>query len=218
MSYIVLDCETTNGFDDPLIYDIGWSILDDNFKLIKTKSFVVADIFIEEPELMAQAFFASKIPQYFNEIAENKRELRRYETIRNILYKDCKNYNVKAVVAHNAKFDYKACQTTQRWLTCSKYRWFFPYGVEIWDTLAMSRQIFAKDEDYLKFCRDNDYCIGKNSKRPRLTAEILYRYITKNNDFIESHTGLEDTLIEKEIFKICMEKNPNCKKSPWREI
>jgi hypothetical protein len=37
-----------------------------------------------------------------------------------------------------------------------------------------------------------------------LTAEILYRYITGDDNFTESHTGLEDVLIEKEIFKKCM--------------
>jgi hypothetical protein len=42
--------------------------------------------------------------------------------------------------------------------------------------------------------------------RPRLTAEVLYRYITGDNSFIESHTGLEDVTIEKEIFLKCMEK------------
>jgi hypothetical protein len=32
-----------------------------------------------------------------------------------------------------------------------------------------------------------------------MTAEILYRFITGNNDFVESHTAFEDTEIEREI-------------------
>ena len=28
-------------------------------------------------------------------------------------------------------------------------------------------------------------------------TQIVYRFISKNNEFVESHTGLEDTLIEK---------------------
>ena len=36
--------------------------------------------------------------------------------------------------------------------------------------------------------------------RLRETAEILYRYISGNNDFVEVHKGYEDILIEKEIF------------------
>ena len=41
--------------------------------------------------------------------------------------------------------------------------------------------------------------------RPRFTAEVLWRYISKNNDFVESHTGLKDVEIEKEIFTKCLE-------------
>ena len=39
--------------------------------------------------------------------------------------------------------------------------------------------------------------------RPQMKAEVIYRYITGNNTFIESHTGLEDCMIEKEIFAKC---------------
>lgn len=213
--YIVLDCETTNTFDDPIIYDLGWSVLNENFELVKTQSFVIADVFLDEKELMKEAYFADKIPQYIADIADGKRTLKRFKNVRWALIEDCINYNVKAIIAHNARFDYIACQTTQRWLTSSKFRWFFPYGVEIWDTLKMSRQIFGNDENYLKFCSENGFCINDNPKRPRFTAEVLYKYLTQNLEFEESHTGLEDTLIEKEIFKECMKRNSEIEKSPW---
>ena len=53
-----------------------------------------------------------------------------------------------------------------------------------------------------------------NNKTPqvRLTAEILYRYITGDDNFVESHTGLEDVMIEKEIFKACMAKHKPMRK------
>ena len=31
--YITLDTETTNGFDDPLVYDLGFAVVDKNGKL-----------------------------------------------------------------------------------------------------------------------------------------------------------------------------------------
>lgn len=210
MNYIVLDTETTNGFDDPLVYDCGWSVITDNGKTIKTQSFVNADVFLDEPTLMKEAYFADKIPQYFQDIVDKKRILAHWDTIRWALYKDCKRYEVTAIVAHNMRFDYNACQTTQRYLTKSKYRWFFPYGIQIYDSLKMARQTFAKDENYKKFCIKNGYTLSGN--RPRLTAEILYRYITGDNTFEESHTGLEDTEIEKQIFWEClkMDKDIDC--------
>lgn len=203
-NYIVLDTETTNGFDDPMVYDCGWSVINDKGETLATRSFVNADIFIDEPELMAQAYFVEKIPMYISQIADKKRTLARFSTIRFALHKDCKDFDVIAIVAHNARFDYLACQTTQRYLTKSKYRWFFPYGVEIFDSLKMARQTFAKNEEYKKFCIENNYLVNN---RPRLTAEILYRFISGNNDFVEEHCGLEDTEIEKVIFWECLKMN-----------
>ena len=63
------------------------------------------------------------------------------------------------------------------------------------------------------FCSENGYTMKNGS--PRMTAEILYRYLSGNNDFEEEHTALADVLIEKEIFKACIERNPNCSKNVW---
>ena len=51
MNYIVFDCETTNTMDDPIVYDLGWSVINDRFDVLAERSFVNADIFIEEKEL-----------------------------------------------------------------------------------------------------------------------------------------------------------------------
>lgn len=212
-NYIVLDTETTNTFDDPFTYDIGWAVIREDGEIIKPRSFVVADVFMDEPELMKEAHFADKIPQYVADIADGKRELRRFETIRKILAEDVKNYNVKAIMAHNMRFDYKSVTRTQRWLTSSKCRYFFPYGVELWDTLKMARQTFGKNEEYKNFCHENGYVCANG--QIRLTAEILYRFITNNPDFVESHTGFEDVTIEKEIFVHCVQMNPEIEKGVW---
>ena len=42
------------------------------------------------------------------------------------------------------------------------------------------------------------------ASRPQAKAEVLYRYISGNDSFIEKHTGLEDVMIEKEIFTKCI--------------
>lgn len=211
--YIVIDTETTNGFEDPICYDVGWAVIDENAEVLLKRSFVVADIFLDEPQLMAEAFFADKIPQYFDDVANGLREFRRFKTIRSIFHTDCTTFNVKAVMAHNMPFDYRSTTTTQRWLTSSKYRYFFPYGIELWDTLRIARETLGKDEDYKRFCKENDFCCANGT--PRLTAEIIYKYITKNLAFEEEHTGLADVLIEKEIFKYCIGMNPNVERKAW---
>ena len=135
---IVLDTETTNSIDDPIAYDIGFAVIDINGKVYEAHSYVVADVFLDE-ELMASAFFAYKIPQYWEDIKNGNRKLRKLKTIKYILADVCKQYGIKKIVAHNARFDYRSLALTQRFLTSSKYRYFIPYGVEIWDSLKMSR-------------------------------------------------------------------------------
>lgn len=212
MNYIVIDTETTNGFDDPLVYDCGWAVIDENGNVLKARSYVIADVFCNE-ELMKDAYFADKIPQYVADVADGKRKMAWFENVKKVLRKDCKKFNVTAIMAHNMRFDYRSCTRSQRYITKSANRWFYPYGVQLWDTLRMARETFGKDEDYRNFCSENGYLM--QNKSPRMTAEILYRYLSGNNEFEEEHTGLADVMIEKEIFKACMAKNPNCKKSVW---
>lgn len=195
--FIVIDTETTNDIDFPLCYDIGFAVVDKKGRIYEKFSFVVAEIFFDK-ELMSSAYFSEKIPQYRKDIKKGKRKVRQIMTIRRILYQVCKKYNISVIMAHNARFDYKSLSLTLRYITKSKFRYFIPYGVSIYDTLKMSRKFFAKNYRYIQYCKKNGF-VTKNNK-PKFTAEIIYRYIIKDISFVESHTGLEDVLIEKEIF------------------
>lgn len=183
------------------VYDCGWAIIDKRGKVYKKRSFVNADIFLNEKIAMTSAYYAEKIPRYWKDIKNGDRVLTTFCNIRKALLEDIEEYNVKQVFAHNMRFDYGTLNTTQRWLTKSKYRYFFPYGLEICDTLKMSRDILKGNKRYENFCEENNYLTSKG--KPKFTAEIIYRFITGNNTFIESHTGLEDVLIEKEILVFC---------------
>lgn len=212
-NYLVLDTETANDLECPFCYDCGWSIINEKGVTLMARSFVVADIFLDEPNLMREAYFADKIPQYWVDIKSGKRVLRTFKNVRKQLHIDCKDFEIAAIIAHNMPFDYRSCSTTQRYLTCSKYRYFFPYGVPLWDSLKMAKQTFAKNADYVAYCVKNGYVTSKGL--PRLTAEILYRYIVGDPTFEESHTGLEDTQIEKEIFLACLALDPTIDCACW---
>lgn len=199
--YIMLDTETTNSLDDPICYDVGFAVVDKEGSIYETHSFVVAEVFLNE-ELMASAYFIEKVPQYWEDIKKGTRKLAKFNTIRKVLAETMKKYNTNIVIAHNARFDYRSTAKTQRYLTKSKYRYFLPYGTEVWDTLKMAREVLKNDVDYDNFCYNNNYVTKRGRKR--FTAEILYRFFTGDNDFVESHTGLEDVTIEKVIFAECM--------------
>jgi DNA polymerase III epsilon subunit-like protein len=212
--YLGVDTETCNSLVDEnekldlsnsLVYDVGWAIVDKYGKPYKTRSYVVEEIFYDSV-LMDSAYYKEKIPQYLEDIEQGKRIVAPFNKIRMILLSDRKKWNCKAVFAHNAYFDYNALNVTARYLTGSKVRYFFPYKVDIWDTLRMSRNTIGKTEKYSKYCMENGYLTNHKTPQNRLTAEILYRYIKNDPHFIESHTGLEDVEIEKDIFAYCMKK------------
>lgn len=209
---IVLDTETTNSLDDPICYDVGFAVVDFFGNVYETKSFAVADVFLDK-ELMASAFYLDKVPTYWEEIKNGTRELRRFSTIKRELKKVCEKWGITKIFAHNARFDNRSCNLTQRYLTCSKYRYFFPYGIKIHDTLKMARQIFKNDDDYGAFCYENDYLTKRGQRR--YTAEILYRYITGIDDFSEVHQGLDDVMIEKELLRYFAKKNPEVESALW---
>lgn len=199
--FIMIDTETTNDIECPLVYDIGFAVIDAMGHVYASYSFVVADVFCDD-ELMASAYFAEKIPKYWEDIKNGDRVLKSFRSIEKILRRVCADWEVDTFVAHNVRFDYIALQTTKRYLTTSRFRWFFPYGSKFVDTLKLSRNVFKDDENYRNFCIENNYLTKDNQNR--YTAEILYRFL-KNNSFIEEHTGLADCIIEKDIFCFCLE-------------
>jgi len=210
--YIVLDTETTNSIDDPIVYDLGFAVVDIDGNVYETHSLAIREV-ITDKKLMDSAYYAQKLPSYWEEIKAGQRTLCSWFEAKKLLASVCEKYNVKRIFAHNMRFDYRSLNLTQRYRTSSKYRYFFPYGVEFWDTLKMARQVLKEDTHYLDFCDYYNYKTSRNI--PRFTAEIIYRFITSNNDFIEEHKGLADVLIEKEIMRFCFERIPEIDGTLW---
>lgn len=211
--YLVFDTETANTMDDPLVYDIGGAIVDKQGNVYETFSYVIYDVYCLMEDIMQSAYYAWKLPRYEVELQEGQRKLANLLTVKRIIARLCEKWNVKACIAHNARFDYKSTTRTIRYLTKSKVKYFLPYGIPLWDTLKMANDTICKQKAYKTWCKENNYLCSNG--RVRATAEILYRYITKDHDFVESHTGLEDVLIEKEIFAHCMRQHKKMRKSVW---
>lgn len=211
--YLTIDTETANSLDNPIMYDIGGAIHDKKGNVCETFSFIIYEVFCADRALFDTAYYADKRPMYEKQIKEGTRKIVSLFTARKYIYNLCRKYNVKAIIAHNMPFDYRATTNTIRYITKSKSRYFLPYGIPLWDTLKMAEDTICKQKTYHKFCEKNGY-LRANGK-PRATAEILYRYISKNNDFVENHMGLEDVLIEKEIFAKCMRQHKKMRKEVW---
>jgi hypothetical protein len=71
----------------------------------------------------------------------------------------------------------------------------------------MARDVIAKKPTFIQFCKENGFMTKHKTPQPQLTAEVIYRFITNDLDFEESHTGLEDVNIELEIYKYCKKQH-----------
>lgn len=210
--FLLIDTETANTLDDPLCYDVGGIIFDRDGLVYETFSFVTYEIYTDR-RLMNTTYYKEKLPAYEEDLKNGNRKMCRFSTIYHRVNEYIKKYNIKKVIAHNMRFDYKAIHTTERFLTCSKYRFFFPHDIEYWDTLKMARETFKEDKNYIAFCEENGFL--NSYKKPRYTAEVIHKYLTKDLTFKEAHKGLEDAYIEKEIFLYCLRRNRKINGKLW---
>ena len=62
MKFLMIDTETTNNIDDPIVYDIGFAVVDRTGKVYETHSYAIADVILDD-EMMSTAYYAEKLPQ-----------------------------------------------------------------------------------------------------------------------------------------------------------
>lgn len=216
--FMVLDTETANSVNEPIPYDIGYAISDRHGNIVLERSFIVAETFIDLKEAMDSAYYAKKIPMYWDDLKSGKRTMKSIFNIRKQMLADMKEYNVKKVGAYNMAFDKKALNNAIRYYSKSLIRWFFPYGTEYFCIWNMACQMILSTKTYIKFAEKNGF---ESEKGNLLTnAEVCYRYIKKELDFVESHTGLEDVKIEIQIMAKCFDQHKkmdrSIKSSCWR--
>lgn len=216
--YLVIDTETCNTLEQPMPYDIGYAITDRDGNIQLERSFVVAEMFLDHKDLMQSCYFTEKVPKYWDDIKQGTRTVKSIFNIRKQIHADMKKYNVKQVGAYNMGFDKRALNNVIRYASKSCIRWFFPFGTTYFCIWNMACQVVMNTTSYIKFATQN----GLESPKGNLftNAECCYKYITKQIDFKEEHTGLEDVRIEIAIMAKCFASHKAMSKdinsSCWR--
>lgn len=216
--YIVGDIETANFAEDALAYDVGLAIIDRKGNVYDRKSFIVSEIFVNEPDLMKSAYYAHKIPEYLAEIERGGREVATFYKVVALLKEWNTKYKPKAFLAYNAFFDMSGLNRTQRYITKSKYRYALPYGLQVQCIWHMACQTICSQKKYYDFCIKNGFV--SKAGNISTSAETVYRFLTNNPVFQEEHKGLEDVEIEAKIFAECIKKhkkmNRKINRACWR--
>lgn len=202
---VALDTETIGSIAFPRFYDLGFAIVDQKGRVYFKVSIVNTTIFYGHADEMKTCYYAHKLPQYFVELENGERIQLDVWAIRKLIAYAMEHFNTKIVCAYNANFDKRACNNT--------LKEFFPADIEYHDIMLMVKDTIYQMASYKKFCAENDMmCKGKWSDRPKWSAECVYRFIKKDPDFVEAHTGLRDVEIEVEIMAACYAKRQKMRK------
>lgn len=217
MNIFLFDTETVGLQPFNFVYDIGWLITDKQGNIQQRRNFLVREV-LTDPKRMMSAFFAKKIFSYYVPALDNgKIRLTPWETILHIMYEDLKDCDV--VAAYNIGFDLAALRNTTDILNHGEEILLDDFKILcLWNfacrTLLSSR-------NYRGVARANGWLSSAGNFKS--SAECVYRYITGEHNFIESHTALDDCLIENEIMtrafarkgKIPYDEYNN---NPWTQI
>ena len=235
----------------PLVYDIGWTISDRNGNIIKRENYLIQETFFvpnifntayykdKRPHYM-KLYSEGKIKAAtWNEVIEIL--LADLETVNFVTaYNAC--FDFKKAIPFTEKYIYHLySENYNKWEEWQKKRCIdilengnhaknekylvpvfelrgneYPL-IDIW-ALACDRLL--NTNKYRKYCCDNNF-FTDSKKFFKTSAEVSYRYLMKDNDFIESHTALSDAEIETFILAKALKRGksePYLKALPFRTI
>lgn len=154
--YLILDCETATlpiastydgpqrkniSIAKPLIYDLGWTIVDKKGNIYARKNFLISEIF-SVPSIFETAYYAAKRPLYIEKLNRGEIILTDWRNAAAELVEDMNAAD--AVGAYNAMFDFKkALPFTELYINMlysSEFSAWMKEQMEICDNIAKNRR------------------------------------------------------------------------------
>lgn len=243
--YIVLDCETATlpeainyegeerkniAIAKPLIYDLGWQVIDAQGRIYARKNYLISEIF-SVPAIFDTAYYASKRCIYLEKLAKSEITLTDWKTASAELVEDMDA--CVAVGAYNSMFDYKKAipftdlyisklysPDFHDWLNYQnkKLPWL-ARGHKNENPNGFDETIFRfRGKEYPLFdlwglsCRHilncdeyKNMCLDNDwqtasGKYFKTSAETAFRFFSETLDFEEAHTAIDDAEIESILF------------------
>jgi hypothetical protein len=207
---VILTVDTEcSGLSNP-VYDIGWTIHDKTGKIVESFHALVREVFTDADE-MTRAYFAKKVfTDYAPMLDLQDIRLKNWSEIVGIMRDHIKTHNVNILSAYNLGFDLRALKLTNKLFGDSAV---IQTPVKLLDLWQFSCEVLLNTPTYKKMAKANGWISPAGNIRT--SAEMAYRFISGNVKFIESHTALDDAIIETEIAEKCYRKKS---KIPYGKI
>lgn len=225
MNRLIIDTETAGNVNDReslRVYDVAWQIADKDFQPVVSRRYLVQEVFFGMADDMTSAYYANKLPQYYEQIAQGKLSVVHLSTIYDQLKEDCQTYGIKEIWAYNAAFDRDALNVTSKVVSNGLRKFFLPYGVKVCCIQHLAAQTILNRPSYFKFAARHGF-YSKATGNLKTNAEAAYAYLIGDAEYREEHTALEDVKIERQILAACKrthtkgkkDKSPN--RQAWRK-
>lgn len=184
--FLLLDTETTGTLDAPFIYDIAFRVVDKKGNIYAEKAYIIKDVF-NNKDLMNSAYYKEKLPLYHSVLPRVKATIQQVEN-------ELKAWAglVTYVSAYNLAYDLKACKNTFGHDLFKDNKHYC-----IWQNAIFH---ICQSRLYREYAKENDLTT-QSKKFYSSNAESVYKYLTRQESFIESHTALEDVEIEHVILQ-----------------
>ena len=223
----------------PLIYDLGWVIADKKGRIYKKQNYIISEIFsvpevfntayyVEKRPLYIEQIEGGKVQikpwreviailekdmeaieavGAYNAMFDFKKAIPFTELYINMLYsiEYYEWYNMQKQVCYDIAKNNRHNSTKQ--FNPNEFL-FHNKSYPLFDIWGIACKYILNNDKYRNFCLNNHF-LTQNKKYYSTNAEVCYRFITLNNDFIEAHTALNDAEIETEIFKEVIKKSKN---------
>lgn len=188
---MVVDTETANNIEYPVVYDLGIAITDKTGKIYESYSFVISDVY-DIPGLMETAYYKEKIAtDYKPGLASGKYHKVSFSYALDKMMELSQKYDIKQFSAYNVNFDLRALNNTA-WTYLGYELDFSSYDIVCIQELAASTLMTQKG--YARFCQEHSLLTDKGWLSQK--AENVYRYLLNCPTYVEEHTGLADVQIE----------------------
>ena len=198
MNHMVFDTETTS-LDKPFCYDVGYAIFNDKGEELLRRHFVIEQTWHNLP-LFESAYYKDKRPLYVNLMRSKKATMDKWGYVMRTMRRDILQYEVTAAYAYNSDFDDKVFSFNCDWFKCNNPLEDIPVH-DIW---GYASQFITNAQEYKDFCEEHQYFTDTGNYKA--SAEIVYRYISGENDFDEAHMGAMDVDIEAIILQDCFNR------------
>lgn len=202
-----------------LIFDIGYTIADKKGNIFIKRNWLVDEIFADI-KLMKNAYYFEKYGTYLRMLSDGDVKLEKWTKIMAQIEQDIIDYNISEAYAYNIEFDLGAVKNTQRIITKSQFLLFEDYSIKTNCIWGMAAETILSQTTFIRTAIENDWVSEKGNIKTN--AEVAYRYITGEHDFIEDHTALSDAIIETAIVAKCYRTKKRMSfgiiNQPWRIV